>query len=1108
MPRAELCPDSRNDFRKISLEDEVSKIDRLYLKDSGFRSPEPVMTQGAALNELATINSFMMKTTIYLCSLLILLLTFTISSTAATQIELIGPDRLGSFGAGVTILPSGNIVVTDPAYDITSPQTITDAGAVYLYSPSGTLISTITGNCAGDTIGSGGVVVLANGNYLIQSPAYDYANAGGTTSANCLSGNPAQGVLNTNTLVNADTGAVTMGFAATGVSGVVSPANSLVGSFAQDRSGDTITTLPNGNYLVQSAFWNGTRGAVTWRSAAAATSGFITAANSQTGSNPGDFIGLVKVLTNGNYVVYRSNWGSSAGVAALCNQPTGCVGTFSSANALVGAPGDNLGIDGVVALANGNFAVVSHIWNGNRGAVTWGNGTTGTVGQASAANSLVGSTANDFVGSFGVTPLTNGNFVVSSGSWKNGAGVSIGAATFGNGTTGTFGAVSALNSLVGNAGNDFFLAKIVALTNGNYVVSLPRVDIPSTLFEGAAVWGSGTTGVTGNVTTANSLYRGGDGGVVPLVNGNYVVVSALSLGTGAITWGNGTTGITGEVSAANSLVGSTQGDSLGFSGGSTTVTALTNGNYVVSSSSWDNGNIQNAGAVTLCQGGAPTIGIVSSSNSLVGSKNQDQVGFGGAIALTNGNYAVRSYLWDNASVANAGAVTFGNGNTGVTGEVSPLNSLVGSTANDNVGINGLTALPNGNYVVTSFSWSNRGAVTWGNGTTGTTGAVSVTNSVIGSTNDDRVGTLGNNNSVKVYSDSAFTFHSANWNNGSLNDAGAVTLGKANSPVTGEISADNSVRGTVATTGTNLVYDYSPLKKMMVVGSLNSRIVTIFRYGGGGSVFDFDGDGKSDVSIFRPSAGEWWYLKSSTGGNAALQFGTGTDRIVPGDYTGDGKTDIAFFRPSTGEWFILRSEDNSFFSFPFGASGDIPAPNDYDGDGRTDPAVFRPSSGTWFISLTSGGTSIVNFGNSEDKPVAADYDGDGKADIAIFRPSDGSWWHQRSSDGQFRVYQFGTGTDKPVPGDYTGDGRADIAVFRPSTGIWFVQRSEDNSFFSFPFGASGDVPVPGDYDGDGKFDSAVFRPSNATWFLNQTSAGVGIVSFGIAGDQPVPNAFVP
>jgi uncharacterized delta-60 repeat protein len=273
-------------------------------------------------------------------------------------------------------------------------------------------------------------------------------------------------------------------------------------------------------------------------------------------------------------------------------------------------------------------------------------------------------------------------------------------------------------------------------------------------------------------------------------------------------------------------------------------------------------------------------------------------------------------------------------------------------------------------------------------------------------------------------------------------------------------------------------------------------------------FDFDGDSKTDISIFRPVVGEWWYLKSSNGGNAALQFGSSADKLAPGDFTGDGKTDIAFWRPLTGEWFILRSENNSFYSFPFGTTGDIPAPSDFDGDDRTDAAVFRPSTATWYVLNSGGGTSIVNFGAPEDKPVPADFDGDGKTNIAIFRPGDGSWWYLQSSDSQYKVYRFGVGTDKPVQGDYTGDGKADLAVFRPSSGEWFVQRSEDGSYFSLPFGAPGDIAVPGDYDGDGKFDTSVFRPSNSTWFMNQTTAGIGIVTFGTTGDTPVPNAFVP
>jgi cytochrome c peroxidase len=271
--------------------------------------------------------------------------------------------------------------------------------------------------------------------------------------------------------------------------------------------------------------------------------------------------------------------------------------------------------------------------------------------------------------------------------------------------------------------------------------------------------------------------------------------------------------------------------------------------------------------------------------------------------------------------------------------------------------------------------------------------------------------------------------------------------------------------------------------------------------------DFDGDWKTDISIFRPSVGEWWYLKSINGGNAAAQFGAGTDKITPGDFTGDGKTDIAFWRPSTGFWYVLRSEDFSFYSFPFGTTGDVPAPGDFDADGKTDAAVFRPSTATWYIFRSTGGTVIQTFGASGDIPQIGDYDGDGKADIAIFRPSNGEWWLNRSTAGTTAT-QFGVTGDKAVAADYTGDGKTDVAFFRPSSGEWFVLRSEDFSYYSAPFGISTDVPAPGDYDGDGKTDFAVFRGSSTTWYVNRSSQGYLIQSFGSAGDYPVPAAYVP
>lgn len=275
-----------------------------------------------------------------------------------------------------------------------------------------------------------------------------------------------------------------------------------------------------------------------------------------------------------------------------------------------------------------------------------------------------------------------------------------------------------------------------------------------------------------------------------------------------------------------------------------------------------------------------------------------------------------------------------------------------------------------------------------------------------------------------------------------------------------------------------------------------------------SPFDFDGDGKTDIGIYRPTPSEWWINRSGDSQTFALQFGANGDVIAPGDFTGDGKDDIALWRPSNGFWFILRSNDFSFFAFPFGASGDIPVPADYDGDGKADPALFRPSSTLWFISRSSGGTDIIQFGLPIDQPMPSDYDGDHKTDIAVRRPTGGNseWWVNKSSGGSLALV-FGADTDIGVPGDYTGDGKSDIAFWRPSTGSWFVLRSEDLSFYAVPFGGTGDIPTSGDFDGDGKWDIAIFRPSSATWFIDRTTAGTQIVQFGATGDKPIPNAFV-
>lgn len=267
--------------------------------------------------------------------------------------------------------------------------------------------------------------------------------------------------------------------------------------------------------------------------------------------------------------------------------------------------------------------------------------------------------------------------------------------------------------------------------------------------------------------------------------------------------------------------------------------------------------------------------------------------------------------------------------------------------------------------------------------------------------------------------------------------------------------------------------------------------------------DFDGDGKDDLAVFRPS-NSYWYMNGSTAGFSSTPFGLPQDILTPGDYDGDGKADISIFR--NGIWCWLRSSDSTFSFTTIGQTGDIPQMGDYNGDGKSDVILYRPSNEKWYIRTEPGQGfitwQIYQLPMAPGIPVAGDYAGNEYTLPAVFR--DGHWYYSISG-GTTGHFQFGQAGDIPVQGDYDADGRTDFAVFRPSDGTWYIyQRTA--GFYAVQFGISTDIPVPADYDGDGKTDIAVYRDGN--WYMLQSSGGFQGNYFGTASDKPVRQIYSP
>ncbi len=901
--------------------------------------------------------------------------------------NVMGPgDEIGR--SGVTVLAGGGYVVASPLWTNNAQAYV---GAVTHGDANGTVGAVSTGNSlygssAFDFVGSLGVKTVGatdvNGlrsNYVVMSP---YFGSGGQFLSTTATGAV--------TWVDGTTGFLQGGSSA---SDAIDSSNSLIGN-ASDRLGSAssgttwfytrssdswvpynggggyynsisqtpssprsyatqqgVTVLDDGNYLVTSTTTGGGKGSVTFGGGSAGSTGTLGSSNSLIGSGTGDSIGSggILQLSGGRYVVNSPNWdgdGATDAGAVTWGSATGIVGVLSAANSLVGSTAyDRVGSGGVIGVgakdANGRFdnaLVLSPYWGSGsalsttgKGAVSWINGVTGQLadssggGSVAAVNSLVGGSSGDYVGSFHasdsrnggytstgvytsaaawsanltatVDVLANGNFLVRSPSWSDGKG----AATWGSGTAGAVGVVSADNSLVGSTsdvyapqsgtatpagdqtGRTFDTVTRTMTATGDHVGLQARSLSNGNVVVASPFWSDGrgavtlVGGPTGEVVSASNSLVGStpdtytldnSGGRIAVASSgdhiginlynptNYVVPVISSL------QGNSSTVVTTSMLLAPYQLGYlnpvtyswndpsynptssyhyrpvTTGSNSSFSGfPSLTIDELANGNVLVRSPMWNNGSATRAGAVTWLNGSTGALGTgsvggtVSTANSLVGSHTDDKAGLNAPLLLGNGNAVLGNSGWN----VNRGAVSWINGATGqlsdgsLGGTVSEANSLVGSVADsittltgyhlvdgsyvygdyqgpdgkgDRVG-SGLTLLSDDDVVVSSSGWGKtgtnsaaKGAVSWISGATGQLvdtqagGVVSAANSLVGSQGGDQIGSQG----VTALANGRYVVNSPNWSNGAISYAGAVTWGDTGG-VSGLVSSSNSLVGT-------------------------------------------------------------------------------------------------------------------------------------------------------------------------------------------------------------------------------------------------------------------------------------------------------------------------
>ncbi len=383
--------------------------------------------------------------------------------------------------------------------------------------------TSLVGSTPGDNIGSAGIGNLDGASFAVASPSW--TNGG-----------------------NASAGAYTVGSIDFGLTGTVGPGNSLVGSNALDRVGNngvfSYVGFGNaGNRYYRIPTWNNNAGALAlFMAGQPAPTGVVDATNSLLGAVNGDGVGnaSVQTLFGSGAFIFLPNWdnGAVADAGAVVVVPdAGRVGAISAANSLVGTvAGDRVGSSGAQFLSSSSYVIRSPQWHGSAGALTFISPTKAPVGELSATNSFVGATAGDGVSS--VTFLSApGKLAIRTPFWDNGAAVDAGAFTIADIATGITGTPNATVSLVGTHTDDRIGSNGFATDPTTFGLALNSDHWNAN--TGAVTLVNPNSPVVGAVNGGNSFIGSraddfiGSGGILPLDNGRFMVISPEASATDA-----------------------------------------------------------------------------------------------------------------------------------------------------------------------------------------------------------------------------------------------------------------------------------------------------------------------------------------------------------------------------------------------------------------------------------------------------------------------------------------------------------------------------------------------------------------------------------------------